>query len=267
MSVDIVVPASEFPELIVTVPDGWPCVKIAPLYDVHLGHSLHATDTFLRHIEWLKSEPYLLSFNGGDLIENAIQGSPGILTGQKVIPDEQFDAAVAIIEPFRDKLLFAIPGNHEARSMRMCGFDIAKHLARECNKLAYFPDYVFVTIKWKGQNFKLVCHHGTGAAQTPGGQRNAARKDLPWIGGADIFWTGHLHQPIVDLVYRTDYEQSTGRMVTRQCFVIVSPSYLKYFGGYAAAKRLAPGVLGLTVVTLRADGRMDAEIHSQGKRL
>ena len=88
MSVDIEVPASEFPELIVTVPDGWPCVKIAPLYDVHLGHSLHATETFLRHVEWLKSEPYLLSFNGGDLIENAIPGGPGMFD-QKMLPGDQ----------------------------------------------------------------------------------------------------------------------------------------------------------------------------------
>jgi hypothetical protein len=82
-----------------------------------------------------------------------------------------------------------------------------------------------------------------------------------------MYWTGHLHQPIVDLVYRSDFDQKAGNMVTRQSFVIISPSYLQYFKGYGAAKRLSPGVVGLTVVTLNEDGMMSAELHAKGKRL
>lgn len=32
-------PRSEFPELIVTVPDAWKEIILAPLYDVHIGNS------------------------------------------------------------------------------------------------------------------------------------------------------------------------------------------------------------------------------------
>jgi len=258
-------PDSEFPELFVTIPDEWPHVKLAPLYDVHFGHHLHASTTFLRHIDWLEKEPYTLVWNGGDLIENSIIGSPGIFS-QKIIPQEQQDGAVEIVAPFQHKLLFSIPGNHEARTMRQTGFDLAKQFAENL-QVPYFPDYCFCTIRWRGNRFRICAHHGTGAAQTPGGQRNAARKDLPWVGGADLFWTGHLHQPMVDLIYRSDFDQETGEMVTRQSFAIISPSYLQYFGGYGAAKRLSPGVIGLVPVTLQEDGRMDATLHAKGKRL
>lgn len=257
-------PRSDFPELVVTVPDSWPYIQLAPLYDVHHGHELHASKTFLNHLEWIAKEPYLLTFNGGDLIENAVIGSPGIF-GQTCPPGEQFEAAQKLLKPIVRKMLFAIPGNHEDRTRRVAGFDIARALADHLGVL-YYPDYCFCTIRWRGQHFRIAAHHGTGAAQTPGGQRNAARKDMPWL-KADIYWTGHLHQPIVDLVYQTDYDQQSGRMISRQALVIVSPSYLRYFGGYAASKRYAPGAIGLTPVTLRPDGRMDAIVHAKGQRL
>lgn len=264
--VSLVVPESEFPELIVTVPDSWPYVKLAPLYDVHYGHQLHASTTFIRHLDWLANqEPYALTWNGGDLVENAVIGSPGIFS-QRFFSQEQHDGSIELAAPVQHKMMFAIPGNHEARTFRNTGFDLARQFATDL-RVPYFPDYAFCTIKWRGNNFRIVAHHGTGAAQTPGAQLNAARKDLPWIGGADLFWTGHLHQAKADLVFRSDFNQRTGEMVTRQAFVIISPSYLRYFGGYGAAKRLSPGAIGLTVVTLQEDGRMDLLQHAKGKRL
>jgi hypothetical protein len=257
-------PESEFPELIVTVPSNWPYVKLAPLYDVHYGNALHASTTFIRHLDWLEKDPYVLTWNGGDLVENAILGSPGIFS-QKFFSQEQHDGSVELVAPIQHKTLFAIPGNHEARTYRQTGFDLARQFAKDL-RVPYFEDYCFCTIKWRGNNFRIAAHHGTGAAQTAGAQRNAARKDMPWV-GADMYWTGHLHQPIVDLVYRSDFDQKAGNMVTRQSFVIISPSYLQYFKGYGAAKRLSPGVVGLTVVTLNEDGRMDATLHAKGKRL
>ena len=258
------VPESEFPELIVTVPDSWPHVKLAPWYDVHRGHALHAKKMFKRHMGWFASDPHVLGWNGGDFHENVVIGSPGIWS-QITYPGEQFDDAAAILAPIQHKLLFAIPGNHEARTMRVAGFDIAKALANDL-KLPYFPDYCFCTLKWRGMKFRLVAHHGTGAAATPGGQRNAARKDMPWV-GADLYWTGHLHQPIADPVYRVDYDQANDRMVSRGSFVIISPSYLQYFGGYGASKRLGPGMLGLTVAILQANGNIEVTQHAKGTRL
>jgi hypothetical protein len=264
-AVEIVRPeSSEFPELIVTVPDAWPHVKLAPWYDVHHGHHLHADAMFKRHRTWFLREPHVLSWNGGDFFENAVIGSPGIWD-QQAIPQVQFTESVDILGPMKSKLLFAIPGNHEARTFRVSGFDIAAALADKIG-IPYFPDYCFCTIKWRGMKFRICAHHGTGAAASPGGQRNAARKDMPWV-GADLYWTGHLHQPIADVVYRADYDQKTDRMVSRSSVVIISPSYLRYFGGYAAAKRLSPGALGLTVAVLQDNGNIEVSVHAKGTRL
>ena len=82
-----------------------------------------------------------------------------------------------------------------------------------------------------------------------------------------MYWTGHLHQPIVDVVYRAEYNQQTDRMITRSSVVIISPSYVKFFGGYAASKRLAPGALGITVAELQASGNIEVSVHAKGTRL
>jgi hypothetical protein len=258
---------SAFPQLIVTVPDSWETIQLAPLYDVHIGGGDMDMELFQEHMDWIKKTKNVLTWNGGDLVENANKFSPGgSVTAQKIQPQEQLYEAARILAPIQHKMLFAIPGNHEDRTFAAAGIDSAKFLAEHL-QLPYFSDYCFCTIKWKGNNFRLMAHHGSGGGATPGAQRNSARKDLPWAGKMDLVWTGHLHQPMTDLVFQAEYDQKTGEMVERNTLVIISPSYVKYFGGYAAKKRLAPGVRGLGVVILNANGRIDASMHARGKRL
>jgi hypothetical protein len=257
---------SDFPELIVTAPDEWDSIELAPLYDVHKGSGEHDSELFDKHHEWIKKKPNVLWFNGGDMVENANPSSPGAsVMVQKGTPNEQLYAAATDLADIQHKMLFAIPGNHEDRTFNVSGMDGAQTLA-EFLRVPYYPDYAFVTIRWRGQNFRLLAHHGSGAAQTPGAQRNAARKDMPWA-HFDIFWTGHLHQPMADVVYQIDHDQATGLAFERNAVVIISPSYVKYFGGYAAKKRMAPGNRGLTAVTLQPDGRIDVSLHARGRRL
>lgn len=257
-------PKSDFPELIVTVPDSWPYIILEPFYDVHIGNNLHATKQFERDVERVSKQKYTLTWNGGDLIENNVIGSPEVFS-QNGPPHEQFDLAMDIVKPLLKKMLFAISGNHEARTWRTAGVDLAKLLADKM-KLDYFGDYCFLTICWRGNKFRGVVHHGSGASATPGGQRNAARKDSHWT-VADFYWTGHLHQSMVDVLFQQDYNQRSGRIFSRQSIVVINPSYVKYYGGYAAAKRLGPGTLGTVPVVLYEDGSMHATIKAKGRRL
>ena len=259
-------PESEFPELIVTVPDSWDRIQIAPLFDVHIGSGDHDAELFARHLEWIRRTPDVLTWNGGDMVENATKYSPGASAiCQKGTPNEQLFQAAKQLASIQHKMLFAIPGNHEDRTFNEAGVDGAEQLAEHL-QLPYFPDYCFLTIKWRGNTFRGCVHHGSGAAQTPGAQRNAARKDMPWA-HFDFYWTGHLHQPMVDIVFQTDFEQATGRIFERNSTVIISPSYVRYFGGYAAKRRMAPGSRGLIAATLNSDGRIDVTLHARGRRL
>jgi hypothetical protein len=265
-SVKIIKPESEFPELTVIVPDSWTSINLAPLYDVHVGSGDHDEALFAKHLEWIRTTPNVLTWNGGDMVENATKYSPGASAiCQKGTPNQQLFDAAKKLTAIQHKLLFAIPGNHEDRTFNEAGLDGAAQLAEHL-RLPYFSDYCFLTIKWRGNNFRICAHHGAGGAQTPGAQRNAARKEMPWA-HFDMFWTGHLHQPMADVVYQTDFDQSNGRSFERDGVVIISPSYVKYFGGYAAKKRMTPGCRGLIAAVLNDDGRIDISLHARGKRL
>lgn len=258
----IVRPKSDYPELFVTLPDAWESVQLAPLYDVHIGSKEFDETLFERHRDWIANTPNVVSWNGGDMFENLLDPKMG---HTPTTPEEQLFRSTELLAPVRHKMLFSLPGNHEDRTFKAAGMSGARRLADNL-EVPFFGDYCFCTIKWRGNKFRILAHHGAGGAQTPGAQRNSARKELPWI-KADLIWTGHLHQPMVDTVFTLDVDQKTGRLFERTSFVIISPSYLKYFGGYAAKMRMGPGGRGLTVATLQADGRIDVNVHARGRRL
>jgi len=259
-------PASEFPELIVTVPDAWESVLLAPLYDVHLGHARHDAERFARHMKWMQDTPNVLSWGGGDLIDNSSKLSVGSGVYEQVLtPQDQVVSSIVSLAGITHKMMFDVPGNHEDRTEIM-GISVSSFMSMVL-EIPHFNDYCFCTIKWRGNNFRLIAHHGSGAAQTAGAQRNAARKALAWARVFDLVWTGHLHNPLVDMIYQTDFDQTTGRIFERNGVVLISPSYLKYFGTYAAKKQYSPGSRGLAVAELREDGRIDVSVHANGRRL
>jgi UDP-2,3-diacylglucosamine pyrophosphatase LpxH len=264
-AVAITKPKSEFPELIVRIPDAWKSVILAPLYDVHIGSAEHDAAMFARHVKWIQDTPNVLTFNGGDMFDNITPAAAAKMGQNAKTPEQQLFEATDTLAPIQNKVIFSLPGNHEDRTFTAAGMSSARYLAENL-RVPYFSDYCFCTLKWRGNSFRLLAHHGSGAATTPGAQRNSARKDMPWA-KVDIVWTGHLHQPMSDVVYQTDYDQKTDRIVERNAVVLISPSYVKYFGGYAARKRLAPGIRGLSAIELQEDGRIDISMHASGKRL
>ncbi len=257
-------PQSEYPELFITVPDELDTIELAPLYDVHIGSREHDEYLLDKHLDWIARTPNVFTWDGGDAFENKTPHEAS-MGSDATTPEEQILRATRKFGIVQHKMLFAIPGNHEDRTFKQAGLSSAKILADNL-KVPYFGDYCFCTVKWRGNNFRILAHHGAGGATTAGAQRNSARKELVWA-KPDILWTGHLHQPMVDTVFVTDVDQKTSRVFERGILVVISPSYLKYFGGYAAKTRLAPGIRGLSVAILNDDGRIDASVHARGRRL
>lgn len=250
----------------VYVPDDWPHITLAPLYDVHFGSAEHDKKLFEKHLKWIVKTPHVLTWNGGDFIENANKLSPGSgVYAQQSSPQEQIFDAIQKQAVMRHKMLFSLAGNHEDR-LEQLGMDVSQWLAQTMG-IPYFPGYCACRISWRGNVFTLLAHHGSGWAQTPGAQLTNIRKELPWASNFDLYWFGHLHQEISKKEPRVVFDPRTGELVHRDAYVIMSPSYLKYFGGsYAEKKRLPPSIRGMVTVVLQADGRMDLTEHAGGVR-
>lgn len=251
---------AHIPAIEVNVPDKWPYIKLAPWYDVHIGGNNQPK--FEADLEWFAKEPYTLGWLGGDIIENASKLSIGSgVYEQDFKPDNQLVLAVRSFAAIRHKLLFGIQGNHEDRSNLM-GVDLAAWTAGML-QLPYSPDFVFLKLNWRGQHFKITAHHGSGGAATPGAQLNAMRR-MREFGEADIYWMGHLHQERVDKMITSVNDGSASRL--RESLFVLSPSYVPYFGTYAAKKRLPMGAQGLGIVTLSPDGTMEYTMQAKGQR-
>lgn len=256
-------PRSEFPELDITIPDSIESPELAPLFDVHIGSPQHDGDLLDKHLKWISETPNVFSWDGGDVTENITDSRMGHTPTSN---EEQVYNASKKLAKIQHKLFFKLAGNHEDRTYKNSHTSTSRRIA-DILKVPHFGDYIFANLKWRGNNFRLLAHHGAGGGTTPGAQRNAARKELSWAYRADMIWTGHVHSPLVDIVYSLDTDQKTGRVFERSCVVIISPSYLRYHGGYASKMRLAPTPRGLSVVKLQEDGRLDVVVHARGRRI
>lgn len=257
----------EIPALSVHVPDSWPYFKLVPWYDVHFDNKAHDRSLLEKHVDWFIKEPYCIGYLGGDIIENASKLSIGDgVYAQDKKPQGQVYTAVQKFAAAQHKLCFSIPGNHEARTEIM-GISISEWIATLLD-LEYSPDYMFVTFHWRGHQISLLAHHGAGGAATPGAQRMSLRK-LTQVGRADLYIMGHLHCELVDKISIVDFDQSTGKPFEREALGVITPSYLRYFGTYAAAKILPITSRGLTVITVVEDQgeiRLDASVHAKQRR-
>ena len=258
-------PKSEFPELVVWIPDEYEEILLAPVYDAHIGAAGHDAELFAEHMKWIADTPNVVTWNGGDSIENANKFSPGAGVFHQTRPQRQIFNAIEAWASVRHKTLFSLSGNHEDRIEAMGGIDISQWIAQVLD-VPHFPGYCACRLKWRKLNINILAHHGSGAAQTAGGQLNNIRKDLPWAHGFDLYWFGHTHRSMHSKEFRIMHNPRTDRLVQRECFAILSPSYLKYFGSYAEKKRYSPTTRGMAVVRVNENGRLDFEEHAKGQR-
>ncbi len=256
---------SEFPEALIRIPDDWSSVVLAPLYDAHVGSKHHDGALFQEHLAWIAGTPNVLSWSGGDLLENASKVSPGSGVYEQIPPHEQIKHALAHVATVRHKLIALLAGNHEDRLLQL-GVDVSEWLAQVLG-VPYFPGYAMLRLLWRGQALNVFAHHGAGSAQTAGAQMLNIRRELPWAHGFDLYWFGHLHRSLHAKEMRVMHDPETNRVVAREAYVIMSPSYLKSFGGsYAERKRLAPTTRGMVIVEWQPSGRLDLQEHAAGKR-
>jgi len=199
-----------------------------PIGDWHYG-SRQADVKFIRQVvNEIKNNPEAKWVGLGDFIENAIVGSKSDVYLQTIPPKEQVDEIINILEPVREKGLFLILGNHEARTMRAVGQqpeDIISYALR-VPVAGYSACAVFdLTKAHTPRSFSCYFHHGAGGGYTVGGKVNAAAKMRLIAPTADATFSGHSHttsrSPVTwfepgrcGILRKTGYDYITGSTLT-----------------------------------------------------
>lgn len=166
-------------------------VTIYPVVCWHIGARQSDELFILDTIERIKNDPNGYWVYLGDGGECVTKYSKGDVFSQTMNPQQQLNRLVELLQPIRDKGLFFIKGNHDARTFKESGLDFTSCLASAL-QLPYLGTSVFWNLVVNRSSYDVFMHHGLDSGVNIGGKVNAAKKFEQFI-HADAIFSAHSH--------------------------------------------------------------------------
>lgn len=236
-------------------------LKIMPLADVHIGSSGFNEKKFLDYLKFIKEEPNVLCYLGGDIIELAIGDSPGgAIFEQTMRPKEQMLYAIDKLNQIKEKILFSEPGNHENRSIKRVDIDPLYWIMRAMGiENRHFNSPVIISLKFYKNWFNFYVQHGVTNARTHGGRINAAMKPTIFIKPIHFICMGHVHDAQQNPIMKYLWDFNKGKSILKRYlqYIIITPSFYRYWGTYAAKQGWQPSSEGAVVPILYKNGKYE----------
>lgn len=225
---------------------------LIPIGDLHVGDLSFKKETekkLLGYLNWVKERSNARIVLMGDIFNVATRES-------KTSPFEQnsgeFQKAIELFEPYKDKIITAIVGNHERRAINYADINLTQMF---CLQLGIPYGGISCIIRFKigkrsgkynrfCKNYFGYFHHSNGGGATIGAKLNRTTKLRDVMEGMDFYAIGHNHQlgcvPVT--VYRPSLQGK--KLHERRIWFINCGSYLSYQESYAEEKMLTPAKLG-----------------------
>ena len=249
------------PYILVQLPKFQGKVLIATLFDIHYGHQAHRHEKFLSYLRWIEETPNVYAILGGDLMENALDDNRGMTYSQDKPPTTQLNDVIKLLAPIAHKILVAIPGNHEWRTVKRAGID-PMMIISERLKIPYFDGPVFVSISANGYRWLIYAHHGTGNAQTKGGKLNSANRPKVFTNNVHFLLSGHVHDCIAEPETMIMEDPINCRLMFVKQWTVVAPSFLNWLNSYAYQAEYRPPAMGGVSIELFDNGDYRAGLTS-----
>ena len=174
----------------------------------------------------------------GDILQNSLKSSVGsVYLDQIAPPSAQKEMARQLLWKVKDKVLAAVGGNHEARSLKEVDddplYDVFCALGIQS---VYRRNMAFLRVKLQEgtirHSWNFLCMHGK--------SENKAKNFAYAVEGIDIYCTGHTHTGKVTKPSKLVFTQR-GKIVMQDIVHITGTSWLDYSKcGYAATSQLMP---------------------------
>lgn len=223
-------------------------ITIIPVSDVHLGALEHAKKEWEQFCKTVLETPNCYLILGGDLINNSIRSSVANPFDEVLRPREQKTRMVEYLTPIKDRVLCAVSGNHERRSIKDDDVDLTYDIMTKLDiENLYRENMAFVKVsigQRKSQNnaettFIFGVTHGTGGGIYTGAAVNRNERFGNVIEGLDCLIVGHTHKGTVSKPSKIVVDRRNAKVYMKPYTVISSVSWLNY-GGYAMQKMLLP---------------------------
>jgi hypothetical protein len=166
-------------------------------------------------------------------------------------PDDQKYRIVELLEPYKDRCLGLLTGNHEERTFKQSGHDPSRAMAKMLD-VPYLRYGAFLRLLVNGVGYTVYATHGGSGAATSAGKLNAVKKLANWA-DADIYLMGHMHDLIVDSQIRKVLDLRNKVVRDKRTTFCVTGSFLNYEDSYSEMKCYSPGRIGSPRIRLSGE--------------
>lgn len=233
-------------------------IRIYPLSDLHIGAPEFNLSAWVAFKKLILADKRAYIVIAGDLMNNATRSSVSNVFEETMRPSEQKKWLAAELHDIKDRILCAVPGNHEARSGKdvddcplydvLCKLDIED---------IYRPNAAFMAIRFGKMDgngalnptYSLMVTHGAGGEILTGAGVNRNERFGYVFDGLDILITGHTHKPLVTNPSKICIDLHNGKITQKPFKCVTATSWMNY-GGYALRKMLPPASFAPQVITL-----------------
>lgn len=243
-------------------PDPPKTLDVYPIADVHLGAAEHCAKEWQAFLTAIRANPNAYLILSGDMINNATRSSVSDVFEETMRPSEQKKLMAEMLEPLRDRILAAVPGNHERRSGKDADDDPLYDIMAKLDLEELYRRNLAVVKLQMGDlhgnsamnpTYTLATTHGAGGGIYTGAAVNRTERFGNVIEGADVLITGHSHKAFITKPSKLQINKQHDVVVQRPYYAIGLSSWMDY-GGYATQKMLLPS------------SNMAQVIHLGGKR-
>ena len=241
-------------------------ITIVPLADAHYGSQEFNEVLWHKTIARIYEDPNCYCVIVGDMIDNGLKNSVTDIYAATASPKKQKEWLREELKPIAKKILAAVGGNHERRTIKEADqdplYDVMVSLGLEN---IYRQNVCFMQIKmmhpttnevkYKQRNdFTFAITHGAGGGMYIGSSANKVQRFGEILEGIDCLITAHTHKPLTFPACKLVFDGSAKRILQRQFTVVVASSFVDY-GGYPVQKLLPPTAKTTTEIVLTYTGR------------
>ena len=212
--------------------------KVYVLGDCHIGAfdcDMKGLQAFIDKVAE-EEDSYLILV--GDILQNSLKSSVGsVYLDQIAPPSDQKRMAHQLLYPVKDKILCAVGGNHEARSLKEVDDDPLYDVFCTMGiQSVYRRNLAFLRVQLEHNGIKHVY-----SFLAMHGKSETRQKYFDYaVEGVDIICTGHVHTGKITKPAHLVFTQR-GKVEMREILHVVGTSWLDYAKcGYATSSQLMP---------------------------
>lgn len=180
--------------IIKAFPSDWPEMHIYAIGDVHVGSEQYDEDAVKKKIEIIEHDPVGVVCLCGDLGDFGLKNSRTNIYKATMNPQQQLKYIYELFLPIKDKIVSAVPGNHEERITKEVGtcplYDLCVMWGIQD---VYRENVAILKVTFglrSGKQQNSFC-----GIITHGATRAKHKKFISCFDGIDFAISGHIHTP------------------------------------------------------------------------